>query len=451
MPARHGAAMPRRRARRRRRRRATAWRSRARRCRRCPTTGARTSSSHARARRRARRSCGGAARSARPLDDLATRRRQGRRSRARAGASERGDDASADMLFWVEAVQRSIESHHRDLAQDAAGDAAALERRLQTHRGDGARHGQRHGVRLPARSATAGCCRSAISLPRTALDPSCYDLLASEARLASFIAIAKGDVPARHWFRLGREVTPIGRGAALVSWSGSMFEYLMPSLVMRAPLGSLLEQTNRLVVRRQIDYGDEPRRAVGHLGIGLQRARHGTHLPVLQLRRAGPRLQARPQRERWSSRPTRRRWPPWSIRPPRRANFARLAALGARGRYGFYEALDFTPSRLPEGQARGDRARLHGASPGHDDRGHRQRAARRRHARALPRRADHAGDRAAAAGAHAARRRGRPSAGRGSAAPAPRRRSRAAVRAPPAHSARRQPVRRTCCPTAATR
>ena len=87
------------------------------------------------------------------------------------------------------------------------------------------------------------------------LDPSCYDLLASEARLASFIAIAKGDVPARHWFHLGRAVTPIAHGAALISWSGSMFEYLMPSLVMRAPAGSLLEQTSRLIVRRQIAYG----------------------------------------------------------------------------------------------------------------------------------------------------------------------------------------------------
>jgi cyclic beta-1,2-glucan synthetase len=70
------------------------------------------------------------------------------------------------------------------------------------------------------------------------LDPSCYDLLASEARLASFVAIAKGDVPTRHWFRLGRALTPVDRGSALISWSGSMFEYLMPSLVMRAPTGS---------------------------------------------------------------------------------------------------------------------------------------------------------------------------------------------------------------------
>ena len=89
------------------------------------------------------------------------------------------------------------------------------------------------------------------------LDPSYYDLLASEARLASFLAIAKGDVAPDHWFRLGRSLTPVGRGSALISWSGSMFEYLMPDLVMRSPANSLLEQTNRLVVARQIHYAGE--------------------------------------------------------------------------------------------------------------------------------------------------------------------------------------------------
>jgi cyclic beta-1,2-glucan synthetase len=88
-------------------------------------------------------------------------------------------------------------------------------------------------------------------------DPSCYDLLASEARLASFFAIAKGDLPVRHWFRLGRLLTPVGRSSALVSWSGSMFEYLMPVLVMREPDGSVLGDSARLVVRRQIRYGLE--------------------------------------------------------------------------------------------------------------------------------------------------------------------------------------------------
>jgi cyclic beta-1,2-glucan synthetase len=87
------------------------------------------------------------------------------------------------------------------------------------------------------------------------LDPNYYDLLASEARLASFVAIAKGDLPTRHWFRLGRALTPVGYGSALISWSGSMFEYLMPSLVMRAPAGSLLEQTTRQAVRQQMKFG----------------------------------------------------------------------------------------------------------------------------------------------------------------------------------------------------
>ena len=89
------------------------------------------------------------------------------------------------------------------------------------------------------------------------LDPSCYDLLASEARLASFLAIAKGDVAPDHWFRLGRALTPVGRGSALISWSGSMFEYLMPALVMRAPALSLLDHTYRLVVARQMSYAAE--------------------------------------------------------------------------------------------------------------------------------------------------------------------------------------------------
>ena len=86
------------------------------------------------------------------------------------------------------------------------------------------------------------------------LDDGFYDMLASEARLASFVAIAKRDVAARHWFRLARSLVPVGSGAALLSWSGSMFEYLMPALVMRAPAGSLLETSSRLIVERQREY-----------------------------------------------------------------------------------------------------------------------------------------------------------------------------------------------------
>ena len=72
-------------------------------------------------------------------------------------------------------------------------------------------------------------------------DNSFYDLLASESRLASFVAIAKGEVPQEHWFRLGRSLTPVDKSRALISWTGTMFEYLMPILVMRDYDKTLLE------------------------------------------------------------------------------------------------------------------------------------------------------------------------------------------------------------------
>ena len=90
-----------------------------------------------------------------------------------------------------------------------------------------------------------------------ALDHSYYDLLASEARLASFVAVAKGEIPVDHWFRLGRTLTRAAGETALVSWSGSMFEYLMPSLVMQSFPFTLLDQTYSGAVRRHIAHGAE--------------------------------------------------------------------------------------------------------------------------------------------------------------------------------------------------
>ena len=182
-----------------------------------------------------------------------------------------------------------------------------------------------------------------------ALDPSCYDLLASEARLASFVAIAKGDVPTRHWSHLGRALTPVDRGSALISWSGSMFEYLMPSLVMRAPAGSLLEQTCRLIVRRQIRYGldlgvpwgvSESAYNVRDLELTYQYSNFG--VPGLGLKRG--------LSEDAVIAPYATALAAMLDAKAAVQNFARLAAAGGRGRYGFYEALDYTPTRLPEGE-----------------------------------------------------------------------------------------------------
>ena len=181
------------------------------------------------------------------------------------------------------------------------------------------------------------------------LDPSGYDLLASEARLASFIAIAKGDVPVSHWFHLGRPMTPVDLGAALVSWSGSMFEYLMPALIMKFPLGSLLEQTYRFVVRRQISYGlehgvpwgiSESAYNVRDLDLTYQYSNFG--VPGLGLERGLSKdLVVAPYATALAA----------MIEPVAAArNLSRLAGLGARGPYGFYEALDYTRSRLPEGE-----------------------------------------------------------------------------------------------------
>jgi cyclic beta-1,2-glucan synthetase len=88
-------------------------------------------------------------------------------------------------------------------------------------------------------------------------DNSYYDLLASESRLSSFVAIAKDDVPVDHWFRLGRSLTATGGTRTLVSWSGSMFEYLMPALVLRTFPSTLLSQTHHGAVKRHIAYGAE--------------------------------------------------------------------------------------------------------------------------------------------------------------------------------------------------
>ena len=266
---------------------------------------------------------------------------------ARTLASERGDDAGVEMLFWAEATLAALEGHRRDLGRTAAA-TAALEARLSA-------------LEKAARDL-AGAMDFAFLLDpdrkllsigyrvaEGSLDPSCYDLLASEARLASFVAIAKGDVPTRHWFRLGRAVTPVGNGAALISWSGSMFEYLMPSLVMRAPAGSLLEQTSRLIVRRQIEYGaalgmpwgiSESAYNVRDLEFTYQYSNFG--VPGLGLKRGlSENLVVAPYATALAT----------MVDPGAAArNFARLAAAGARGRYGYYEALDYTPTRLPDGK-----------------------------------------------------------------------------------------------------
>ncbi|MDP1899983.1 MAG: glucoamylase family protein [Rubrivivax sp.] len=180
-------------------------------------------------------------------------------------------------------------------------------------------------------------------------DSGYYDLLASEVRLCSFVAVAQGKVPQESWFALGRLLTTVDGQPILLSWSGSMFEYLMPMLVMPCYENTLLDQTMRAAVERQIHYGRQrgvpwgmsesgyhatdtalnyQYRAFGVPGLGLKRglaedlvvAPYATVMALMVEPRAACQ------------------------------NLVRLAEEGLTGAYGYYEAIDYTPARLPRGR-----------------------------------------------------------------------------------------------------
>ncbi len=181
------------------------------------------------------------------------------------------------------------------------------------------------------------------------LDAGYYDLLASESRLTSLLAIAKGDVPVRHWAALGRPFHAVGIHAALRSWSGSMFEYLMPSLVLDEPYGSVLQDACLAALAEQMRFADEHQvpwgisesaYAASDHTLAYQYAPQG--VPRLALRRTPPdELVIAPYATALAA----------QVSPHRAVqNLARLEALGARGRYGFVEALDYTAARQTTAQ-----------------------------------------------------------------------------------------------------
>lgn len=182
------------------------------------------------------------------------------------------------------------------------------------------------------------------------LDRNYYDLLASEARLASYIAIAWGQVPGRHWFRLGRPLVRMQGRVALLSWGGTMFEYLMPTLFMPDYPLTLLAESYRAAVARQIDYGRERRVPWGISESGFygfdfqynyQYRMFG--VPDMSLKReTGENLVVAPYATFLAL----------PFAPERAlANLQDLRRAGAVNEYGFYEALDYTPSRQPNGQS----------------------------------------------------------------------------------------------------
>jgi cyclic beta-1,2-glucan synthetase len=179
------------------------------------------------------------------------------------------------------------------------------------------------------------------------LDPSRYDLLASEARLASFVAIAKGDLPEKHWFHLGRAVTSVHGTPALLSWGATLFEYLMPLLVMRSYPDTLLDETCRMAVRRQRDYAAERGVPWGMSECAYDITdHHGTYqykafgVPGLGLKRGlADELVVAPYATALAA----------LVHPTAAAdNLRRLAREGLLGAYGYYDAVDYTRRRPDE-------------------------------------------------------------------------------------------------------
>jgi cyclic beta-1,2-glucan synthetase len=172
-------------------------------------------------------------------------------------------------------------------------------------------------------------------------DAGFYDLLASESRLTSLLAIAKGDVPVRHWSALGRPFFAVGVIAGLRSWTGSMFEYLMPGVVLDEPYGSVLHEACHAALREQAAFAkaqgvpwgiSESAYAASDFTLAYQYAPHG--VPRLALRRTPPdELVIAPYATALATQLS----PQVAIH-----NFEVLQALGARGRYGFIEALDYS-------------------------------------------------------------------------------------------------------------
>jgi cyclic beta-1,2-glucan synthetase len=251
-----------------------------------------------------------------------------------------GSDATAEENEWLGELQRFItEASQRAKARIVAIERLALQsselaRMEYDFLFDKARHLLAIGYNVGERR----------------LDSSYYDLLASEARLCSFVAIAQGQLPQETWFALGRLLTTAGGEAVLLSWSGSMFEYLMPLLVMPTYEDTLLDQTYKAAVEGQIAYGRNrgvpwgmSESGYNMIDIRLNYQYHAFGVPGLGLKRGlADDLVIAPYASALAL----------MVAPEEAClNLQRLAAEGMEGKYGLYEAIDYTPSRLPRGQS----------------------------------------------------------------------------------------------------
>ena len=269
--------------------------------------------------------------SPRSLDDLADRVRA---ALVKLSARETSSGEADRVMDLAAALQASAASGLRDRLLNLANRAEALGAAMDFR-----------PLYKPERHLYA----IGANLGHGQLDGACYDLLASESCLTSYLNVARGDAPRRHWFQLGRPYIHAAGRTGLISWGGTMFEYLMPRLLLRSLPNTLLSEACRTAVARQIEYGhqlgipwgvsesafigkfldgDYRYQSFGVPGLGLKRGLENDRV-------VAPYATAMA-----------------AMIAPREAvvNFRRLAGEGAEGRFGFYEAIDYTPDRMPHGQ-----------------------------------------------------------------------------------------------------
>ena len=272
------------------------------------------------------------------------------RARAELDAATGGPDArSADTTAWaLRDLLRSLDSHLRDAIDDASEQDAHPAHDTLRRAASRARALALAMDFRPLYNASNGLLHIGLNVDNGQLDRGCYDLLASEARLASLIGIAKGDLPVEHWRALGRPFVAVGRDAVLRSWSGSMFEYLMPTLVLDEPPGSALQESARVAVDEQ------QREAVAHgtpWGISESAIALQDHTMAYQY---GPQGVARLALRRTPA--DERVIAPYAtglallVDPTAAvANLRALERVDARRAFGFVESIDYSASRQAEG------------------------------------------------------------------------------------------------------
>lgn len=178
------------------------------------------------------------------------------------------------------------------------------------------------------------------------LDQHHYDLLASEARLASYFAIAKRDVPVKHWFHLGRPISRTAGALTILSWNGSMFEYLMPTLLLPSEAGRLLGQSERAAVAVQQRYGEKLGLPWGVSESGFAARDDSHHYQYQAFGVPGLGLKNGLSKD-YVVAPYASALALGIVPVAATSNLRRLDKLGLRDQYGFFEAADFTPERLP--------------------------------------------------------------------------------------------------------